>query len=190
MSTDIHNFDDSLARSHAAENWSGWERIYRKAFPNFQTMASHRQDGWWQRHGIDRSIILTNSKVIKVDEKVRGKNARTGKVYDDIALEWWSDERQKIPGWVCKGLMADYIAYAILPLGRCYLLPVIQLQAAWKKHKGEWFGIYPVRRSPNEGWTTVFLCVPVDVVLSAIGECLRVEFEPVDLVDGTLPVRR
>lgn len=189
MSAVVHNFADSLARSHAAEDWPGWEVIYRKAFPDFATMVNHRRDGWHQRLGIDRSIILANSKVVRVDEKVRGKNAKTGLVYTDIALEWWSDEKRRIPGWVCKDLMADYIAYAILPLGRCYLLPVVQLQSAWLRNKDEWTktGGYRIGRSENEGWTTVFVCVPVDVLFGAIGKCLRVTFDPVDLAaDGTI----
>ena len=180
-----HDFAESLARSHAAEDWPVWETIYRRAFPTFAAMVSHRQDGWHQRQGIDRSIILADSKQILIDEKARGRNARTGKVYDDIALEYWSDERRQVPGWVCKPLMADYIAYAILPLGQCYLLPVIQLQAAWSRHRDEWMGMYPVVRAENHGWTTLSLGVPVSTLFPAIGECLRVQFEPVEREETT-----
>ena len=51
-----HDFTESLARSHAAEDWPIWETIYRRAFPDFAAMVNHRQDGWHQRQGIDRSI--------------------------------------------------------------------------------------------------------------------------------------
>ncbi len=87
-----------------------------------------------QRNGIDRSIVLQNGKTIWIDEKARGKNKITGKVYTDIALEFLSDEAQKTPGWVCKPLLCDYINYAIIPLGRAYLLPVQQLQTAWNRY--------------------------------------------------------
>lgn len=179
-----HNFTESLARSHNAADWPGWEGIYRKAFPDFAAMIDHRQDGLHQRQGIDRSIVLANSKQLLVDEKVRGRNARTGRVYEDIALEYWSDEARSIPGWVCKPLLADYIAYAILPLGRCYLLPVLQLQAAWKKHKDNWIGQYPRISAQNRGWTTISVGVPVRVLFPAIGSCLRVQFEPLELQEA------
>lgn len=174
----VHDFATSLDKSHAAEDWPVWETIYRRAFPDFAAMVNHRQDGWHQRQGIDRSVILTNSKQLLIDEKARGRNAKTGKVYDDVALEYWSDEQRQVPGWVCKPLMADYIAYAILPLGRCYLLPVVQLQAAWSQHHAEWQEKYPAIRAVNTSWTTVSVGVPVATLFSAIGACLRVEFDP------------
>ena len=179
----VHDFSTSLAKSHAAEDWPVWETIYRRAFPDFAAMVNHRQDGWHQRQGIDRSVVLANSKQVLIDEKVRGRNAKTGKVYEDVALEYWSNEQRQIPGWVCKPLMADYIAYAILPLGRCYLMPVIQLQEAWRRHKDVWLRNHPIIRAENAGWTTVSVGVPVDVVFPAIGACLRVEFDPQEQED-------
>ena len=178
-----HDFAESLAKSHAAEDWPVWETIYRRAFPGFVAMVNHRQDGWHQRQGIDRSVTLANSKQILIDEKARWRNAKTGKVYEDIALEYWSDEQRKVPGWVCKSLLADYIAYAIVPLGRCYLLPVIQLQAAWAQHKDVWLRQYRSIRAENTTWTTVSLAVPVAPLFAAIGGCLRVQFEPQESVD-------
>lgn len=122
-----HNFAASLRASHEAEDMPLWREVYQKAFPTMQEMINHRQDGDHQRQGIDRSIILRNSKQILVDEKVRFKP------YDDILLEVWSDFERKKPGWVAKDLLCDYIAYAVEPLGKCYLLPVPQLRLAWKK---------------------------------------------------------
>lgn len=179
-----HNFAKSLAASHAAEEWPVWESIYRQAFPEFAAMVNHRQDGWWQRQGIDRSITLTNSKQILIDEKVRGRNAKTGRVYEDVALEYLSDEAANSPGWVCKPLLADYIAYAIMPIGRCYLLPVIQLQAAWRRYGETWRRQYPAICAENTAWITVSVGVPVATLFPAIGECLRVHFDPVEHTEG------
>jgi len=181
-----HDFQTCLAKSHAAEDWPVWETIYRQAFPDFAAMVNHRQDGWHQRQGIDRSVILTNSKHLLIDEKARGRNAKTGKVYDDIALEYWSDEQRRVPGWVCKSLMADYIAYAILPLGRCYILPVLQLQEAWRRNGDSWVRTYPPIIAENTNWTTVSVGVPPGVLFPAIGDCLRVKFEPQEYEDGLL----
>lgn len=179
-----HNFSESLAASHAAEDLPLWVEVYRAAFPTMIDFLNHRKDGQHQRNGIDRSIILENGKQILIDEKVRGRNKKTGKVYPDIALEFMSDVARGQPGWVCKPLLADLIAYAIAPLGKCYLLPVVQLQQAWVKHGAIWKKLRTIEAYNREGkrtWTTLSACVPVGVLFGAIGECLRLNFTPVEI---------
>ena len=179
----VHQFDKSLAFSHAAEDLPFWEEVYRCAFPTMVAMANHRQDGPHQRSGIDRSILLANSKQFLIDEKVRGRNRITGRVYEDIALEFLSDEERNQPGWVTKPLLADYIAYAIAPLGRCYLLPVPQLQQAWTENGERWRDeARRLIRAPNlyhgRRWVTVSVGVTPRVLFHAMGQCLRVRFNP------------
>ena len=172
----VHDFHDSLAASHKASDLPIWEEIYRKSFPDFLAMVDHRQDGEHQRAGIDRSVILENSKQILIDEKIRWKP------YPDIAVEYLSNDRTGAPGWACKPLRADYIAYAIAPLGMCYLLPVIQLQQAWRR-KGElWKASCFIVRAPNRGYTTLSAAVPVHELFSEIGRALRVPFAALETV--------
>lgn len=177
----IHDFTESLARSHKASNLPIWEEMYRKAFYNFQAMIDHRPDGEHQRAGIDRSVILENSKQILIDEKVRGRNQITGKVYDDILLEFWSDTERKKPGWVCKPLRSDYIAYAIAPLGIGYLLPVPQLQSAWRIYSAKWLREGHIKLTRNPGWITSSIPVTVPVLFAAIGNQLRINFTPCEV---------
>ena len=164
--------------SHRASDLPFWEPVYRDAFPTMEAMVDHRGDGEHQRAGIDRSIILANSKQILIDEKVRFKD------YGDILLEYWSNAERKVPGWVCKPLRADFIAYAIAPAGKCYLLPVLQLQRAWEIHGDEWKRKYKPRKALNENgngngrYTTICLAISVGTLFSAIGNCLRIYFEP------------
>jgi len=177
----MNNFNKCLADSHSAEDLPFWKEVYSKAFPNMVSMNNHRKDGEHQRLGIDRSIVLENGKILWIDEKVRFKNNITGKIYTDIALEYISDDRRQIPGWVCKSIMADYIAYAIAPLGKCYLLPVTQLQNAWQKNKELWLKNYKIIIAENGNgndveWITLSCCIPVKVLFIAIGACLRVDF--------------
>jgi len=181
VSEQIHDFRERLEFSHEAEDLPLWREVYERAFPTMVSMTSHRADGWWQRAGIDRTIMLASSKVIRVDEKVRGRCARTGIVYEDILLEHISNDARCVPGWVCKPLLADYIAYAIAPLGRCYLLPVEQLQSAWRRHGEQWRATHGDRSAANVGYRTVSTPVPVRVLFGAIGACLRVAFAPVEL---------
>lgn len=169
-----HDFQESLRRSHEASDLPIWLEIYRQAFPDLMACVDHRQDGEHQRAGIDRSLTLANSKQILIDEKVRWKT------FSDIALEYWSDRDRRIPGWVCKPLRADFICYAIAPLGQAYLLPVPQLQSAWRKYGTDWIAAYkPPINAQNRGYVTVSCGVPVAVLFKAIGECLRIRFEPV-----------
>lgn len=169
----IHDFAESLAASHAASDLPIWEQIYRRAFPTFCAMVDHRDDGEHQRAGIDRSVILANSKQLLIDEKVRNKD------YGDILLEYVSNDRFNSPGWVCKPLRADYIAYAIVPAGRCYLLPVIQLQIAWERHGELWKREFRNVPAQNNGYTTHSVAVPPERLFPAIGGALRVSFDKV-----------
>lgn len=170
----VHDFDESLRRSHAASDLPIWLEIYRQAFHDMVACVDHRADGEHQRAGIDRSITLENSKQILIDEKVRWK------AYSDIALEYWSDRDRKIPGWVCKPLRADFICYAIAPTGKAYLLPVPQLQQAWRVHGEEWIARYrPAINANNARYVTVSCGVPVGVLFKAIGDCLRIDFTPI-----------
>lgn len=141
-------------------------------------MHDHRQDGDHQRVGIDRSIVLSNAKTLWIDEKVRGRSRITGKVYDDILLEVFSDKERLIPGWVVKPLQADYISYLIAPLGICYLLPVIQLQLAWSRCSAEWTRKYGHREARNKKWITASVPVPARELFPVIGGCLRSKFDP------------
>lgn len=166
-----HSFAESLARSHEAEDLAIWESVYRRAFPTMQAMINHRQDGDHQRQGIDRSIILRNSKQITVDEKVRFK------AYDDILLEVWSDKTRRIPGWVAKDLLCDYIAYAVVPLGVCYLLPVPQLRVAWQKNGQRWYRDNFKPLANNGKWITESVVVPAVELMQEIRDALSVDFE-------------
>lgn len=60
---------------------------------------SYHEYGYWQQQGVDRGIILNKSKQILIDEKVRFRNKLTGKVYDDIVLEYSSNYEKRVPGW-------------------------------------------------------------------------------------------
>jgi hypothetical protein len=166
----VHSFADSLAWSQAQESASWWNDVYRKAFPGVAAIVSVHDDGWAQRAGIDRVITLKSGKVIKVDEKVRSKD------WPDFALERWSDEARKSPGWIQKPLDCDFIAYAFVQSGLCYLLPTLLLQRAWREFGRSWAESYGEIRAQNRGYVTVCVPVPKPVVLDAIRECIVVPF--------------
>lgn len=177
MNAPVHNFGESLRRSHAASDLPLWLEIYRQAFPDMLACVDHRKDGEHQRAGIDRSIVLENSKQILVDEKIRYPSD-SGKVYHDILLEYLSSDKTDALGWVCKPLRCDFICYAIAATGKAYLLPVPQLQLAWSRHGSAWRATYGEKPAKNRGYRTWNCPVPVPVLFPAIGECLRYDFTP------------
>lgn len=163
-----HDFDDCLAYSHASSDSPVWERIYRKAFWNFHHMIDYRQNGEHQAAGIDRGVYLSNAKEILIDEKTREKH------YGDIALEYTSNDIRGTPGWVCKPLRADYIAYLVMKADICYLLPVPQLQLAWRRHGCDWKTKFKKIVAPNRGYNTLSVGVPVNDLFSSMGNALRI----------------
>ena len=175
-----HDFKKSLEWSHAQEDQPFWLEVYAKAFPTMASCHSTRADGWAQRGGIDRTIVLEDGTVITVDEKVRREN------WPDILIEHWSDERRRIPGWGHrdKALNCDYIAYAMLPSQICYLLPYQVLRRAIKLNGESWWTKahddtpgYKRVEADNGTYLTVSYAVPIEALLDAIRDCLVVTWE-------------
>lgn len=182
----VHNFNKSLRESHEHDGLALWEECFKKLFPDMQAFHFHSQPGYHQRDGIDVSIVFKDGTYLYIDVKVRKRN-KHGRVYDDIALEYLSDKARKSPGWVVKPMRCDYILYAIAPLGIAYLLPLIQLQAAWRKFGEEWLAndkyknIEALNERSGKKWTTVSVGVPANIVFAAIGNSHRVGFERTEI---------
>lgn len=159
----IHDFNSMLEKSHSEDNDAFFDNVYRKRFfTNMVSVTRFPHDGPHQRGGIDAIVTLSSSEIIKIDEKLREKD------YGDILLEYYSDTERGIPGWVCKELLCSHIAYGFRVSGRCFLLPVVQLQQAFELHGQNWFEKYPVCEAKNMGYTTSSVAVPADVLYKAI----------------------
>ena len=173
------DFQTDLAWSNAQSDAPWWEKVYRQAFPDFAGMHRVPSDGWAQRGGIDRIIVLSSGKTLSIDEKCSRKD------WPAFCIEYWSSEEHKRPGWVAKDLACDFIAYAFAPSGRCYLLPFQTLRRAWRLNGREWVDSaksgapgYKDIRARNRGYTTVSVGVPIGDVLSAITDAILVRVEP------------
>lgn len=171
MSMVVHDFAESLARSHEQADAPWWLTVYRAAFPNLASYVCVRADGWAQRGGIDRVLTLDSGRTIYIDEKVREKD------WPDFLLEQWSDEQRKKPGWVQKPLACEFIAYAFVASATCYLLPTLTLQRAWRLHGRDWIKAYPTIRAPNRGYVTASVPVPRAVLLAALNDAMMVRWE-------------
>ncbi len=182
MSEVIYGFEKSQEYSNKVSLLPLWKEVYDGAFPGIERMEITPNGSVANRSGIDRILHMGDGTTITIDEKARKKNEKTGKVYDDIALEFISDEENDKPGWVVKPLKCDYIAYAILPLGICYVLPVIPLQQAWLKHGGDWrdnyFVFSVVSKDGRRTWRSLNCAVPAKVVLRAVAGHYALTFTP------------
>ena len=158
MSGTEHVFSESLSWAQEQEAAPWWAEVYGDFFRDYSHHTHILSDGWAQRAGVDHVITLKSGKVWAVDVKAR--DAVKGKVYRDCLLEFISNDKKQTPGWVVKDLAADFIAYAIVPLRKVWLLSVPQLQRAWVTCSAEWTRPENIRKSPNNGYNT--LNAPVD----------------------------
>lgn len=167
----VHDFAESLERSHSYANAPWWYEVYRLAFPNLQSAVNVREDGWAQRGGIDRVLTLASGKTISVDEKVREED------WPDFCLEYWSDEARKVRGWIAKDLACDFIAYAFVPSAKCYLLPFLTLRQAWRQNGQTWVRQYKRIEAKNPRYVTVSVAVPIHVVMQALSDAMLVKWD-------------
>jgi len=151
---------------HTDLEWSLDERdndmfdsLYRKVFPRVKDIH-FADDIKTQKKGIDKIITFENGNFVTIDEKKRRKD------YGDILLEIWSVDYD-VPGWLYTS-HCDYIAYAIMPTLKVYLLPTLLLQAAWKTNCKQWLSEHGTIKAKNKDYITTSIGIPVQVLLKAI----------------------
>jgi len=139
-----------------------WDLVYKTAFPNMTNhMRGKNEKCNSQNNGVDRIIYLENNKVITIEEKVR-----TG-VFEDIALEYISNDTKDSPGWIEKDLSVDYLAYAFLPTKTAYLFDWRMLKKTWNIYSKEWKNKYFIAKAENYGYNTLSVCVPINILLES-----------------------
>ena len=158
----VHDFKKCLDYSELAKDEEFWLSVYRKAFGELKMIGINRLHCEEQKRGQDRFMETVEGEFIRVDEKKRTK------VYNDILLEYVSDNRMLTPGWIEKDLDIEYIAYAFMPNKTCHLIPWQPLRKAWKENKKKWFVWFEPKYADNEGYQTVSL----PVILSILKECV------------------
>jgi len=169
MTDPVHDFNERLSWSQDASCEEFWDGIYHKAFPNLVGHLANPEDSASQRAGIDRVLFLTSGKTLYIDEKKREK------VWQDILIEYISADSTSSPGWIEKDLPIDYLAYAFMPIKRCYLFDWRMLQRAWKEFKVDWKNQYRTVTARNERYNTLSLAVPITILRSAISRSAIIE---------------
>lgn len=185
----VHDMGRSIAYSHEQSDQPWWEPVYRRAFPDMASMVDLRHDGWHQRAGRDRAIVLSSGRTIYVDEKVRTA------AYDDTLVEIWSvypktDGPPYRPvagarhGWARKPLDCDWLAYAFVPTATCFLLPFLGIRAALEKSKWVWAKSATEKTdgfrwvvAENSRYNTISIAVPTWILRDAITDAMTVYWD-------------
>lgn len=159
----MNNFNECYEFAENGKCEPFWDNVYKKAFPNITNHMRGRVEYCnSQKMGVDRIIYLENGKTITIDEKIRKK------VWDDIALEFISNDKYNTAGWMEKDLQIDYLAYAFLPINTAYLFDWRMLKRTWEHYKNEWKKEYFISKAINEGYTTHSVCVPINVLIKKV----------------------
>ena len=156
--TKINDFAEDLKFSEEASEEGFWQAIYQTAFPDMVGSIHCKGDNQGQRLGIDRLIYLKSGKVLFIDEKKRRV------VRDDILLEYLSNDSTNAPGWMEKDLQIDYLAYAFMPIKRCYLFPWQMLRRVWLKYREEWEKEFSIPPAQNKGYRTHSVAIPINLL--------------------------
>lgn len=178
----VHDFNERLEYSHSHSDSSWWIDVYKKAFPTFLTAVDIRKDGWMQRSGVDRLVILESGKQVCVDEKVRSKKYYDVHPEGDIFLETWSKKESQVRGWIAKDLQTDFIAYAFENTKECYLMPFQNMRKAYLENRFSWCRRYGKRQTRTKTrckrgfYTTEGIPVPIPVLLEEIKNSMVVKW--------------
>lgn len=176
-----HSFQVQLAYSERASHETFWNDVYRKAFPNLIAQVPCPGDFASQRQGIDRVLVLSNGRLLKIDEKKRER------VYPDILLEFLSNDRTGAPGWMEKDLVIDYLSYAFMPNRKVYMFDWLFLRRAWLHYRDEWKQRYRTVKALNSGYMTHSVAVPIPVLQTAVRTASIIEL-PIALLPARVPV--
>lgn len=186
----IHTMEASLSKSEEIANLPIWTNFYRLFLTDVENSMIVGGPGLAQQYGLDRRITQQGRiSVITADEKVREYNVD----YPDVLLEYWSiwrgaEDSRNVVGWVEKPLECDYIAYVWPGRRKALLLPVAQLQLAWKRNKEDWLCKFSTRKAQNNGYTTLSCPVKEDELLQAIMNCFVADL-PSSFVDAIKEVQ-
>ena len=180
----VHSFQERLEFSLGVSSEGDWVSFYRRIWPDCLSIVRLDGDSDQQRHGIDRIVILPNGREITIDEKIREKD------FGDILLEEWSVAdfdwvqrkiiRGRKVGWsLDPNKQCDYIAYAVLPSGVCYLFPFELLRLSFQYNLENWKNLqgsrYPIAVA-NNGYTTINVAVPWEILKEQIALQMRRRF--------------
>jgi hypothetical protein len=177
--TDISDFLDpprvfgkDLADSHGDR--ARWNQFYQRRFPDC-TIVNGEANAMLQGLGADVILRRPTGKEILIEEKVRAS------AFGDCLIEIWSkfysdgDPRNRV-GWsLHPDKHPDFLAYAVRPLSRCWLVPFDVYRDLARRAVADPFTYATggLRRSRTvaangDAWTTVHTSIEWEYVYQAL----------------------
>lgn len=135
------------------------QAIFKEMFPGCTEIEYHDDDLGRQFVGID-ATIHANGEAYPIEIKIRYRNAKTGKLYNDVLLEFISNDVSGDPSWVVKETYSEYFIYLIPELGVGYKFSAVLLQRAWERLGESWKAKYGVKKAFNRQYYTHNVAVP------------------------------
>jgi hypothetical protein len=183
-------FQKDLDYSRSLSEDQQWMTIYRAMFGDgLQSACDTGAGNEWQRHGVDRILILSCGRIVRIDEKKRRKD------YGDFLAEIWSpwfgpnDPRNGL-GWaVDPKKRCDYIAYGP-SRGIFHVLPFDILRLTVKREHQHWQERTTDRDLAERKYLTVNRSVGWDELFRAMRRTQEIEggtelkFEKRGTIDG------
>ena len=156
----VANFTNDLAEEKVHNKEPIWSKLIQHFWPG--STIDDNDNITLQKQGVDTFLLRHGEKTLVIDKK-RRKVREDGRAWDDILLEYWSDE-DRIEGWAVKKNKTDYYLYLNYMNNTCQKIPAEPLRLALEKYLEEWLSWSKPRRVPNfdhgREWTT--MNVPVD----------------------------
>lgn len=171
----VHNFYEDVAKADDPIYAPMWEYAYRQRFRNFSSRTPAPGKSIGQARGVDVLVYCHHDQVFRLDEKIREED------YNDLLLEYESDNVRHTPGWIEKDLAIDYLSYAILPARTVRLFPFPLLQRAWQVNRDKWFESdrCHIIEAQNPSYTTLSLAVPFGFVYAALSQVSIIDNVPI-----------
>lgn len=167
----MNDFKTDLEYSKNANDSELLNKFYHKFFPGI-IKIEEVEDLTLQKTGIDKIMHFKGGMTITVEEKKRRV------VYGDVALETKSVVKGNYekPGWIFT-CQSDFIAYAIMPTRKIYMLPTGVLKLSWMKNFYEWEERFETKSASNQGYHTEFVPIPKEVLFNSMGEEMQFSFD-------------
>jgi len=178
-----NDFNTDLSYANALQDAPWRNHLYKAAFgPRFVCYVAHPRDGWWQRAGIDFTVILADSTTVTIDEKVRRK------AWPDVLLETYSKwygvgDFRNVPGWALKESTCDFVQYTFVDSNTALMLPFLTLQSALRENWQAWHrnaqsgtGGFRFVDAANDGYVTRSIAVPIATLTSAMSAAMAIQW--------------
>ena len=165
----VSDFNDDLDYSMAASDESFWDAVYLRAFPDMAVSIPNPVLSQSQMLGIDRVIHLKSGRTLYVDEKKRRGT------WDDILLEYRSNDNTGAQGWMNKQLLIDYLAYAFMDTKVIYVMDWLSLRRVWIENGLKWSTQFKTITAKNKGYNTLSLAVPIQTLMESINNSIKIQ---------------